>query len=102
MQVVFKIGINGDFPGGPVVKNPPYNAGDVASIPGRRTRIPHVVGQLSPCATTTELTRSGTGATQLQSPHALKPVRHNEREAHNTTRIPRAQLRPDAAKKNFF
>ena len=24
-----------DFPGGPVVKNPPSNAGDVASIPGQ-------------------------------------------------------------------
>ena len=23
-----------DFPGGPVVKNPPCNAGDVGSIPG--------------------------------------------------------------------
>ena len=24
----------GDFPGGPVVKNPPSNAGDVGSSPG--------------------------------------------------------------------
>ena len=24
----------GDFPGGPVVKNPPANAGDMGSIPG--------------------------------------------------------------------
>ena len=23
-----------DFPGGPVVKNPPYNEGDMGSIPG--------------------------------------------------------------------
>ena len=37
-----------DFPGGPVVKNPPYNAGDAGSIPGRRTKIPHAAGQLSP------------------------------------------------------
>ena len=44
-----------DFPGGPVVKNPPYNAGDVDSIPGQRTKIPHAAGQLSPWATTTEL-----------------------------------------------
>ena len=29
-----------DFPGGPMVKNPPCNAGEVGSIPGQRTRIP--------------------------------------------------------------
>ena len=46
-----------DFPGGPVVENPPSNAGDVGSIPGQRTKIPHAVGQLSPCAATTEPTR---------------------------------------------
>ena len=27
--------INRDFPGGPVVKNPPSNAGDAGSIPGQ-------------------------------------------------------------------
>ena len=46
-----------DFPGGPVVKNPPYNAGDTDLIPGQGTNIPYAVGQLSPCVTTTELTR---------------------------------------------
>ena len=45
-----------DFPGGPVVKNLPYNAGDLGSIPGQRTKIPHATGQLSPRTTTTELT----------------------------------------------
>ena len=34
-----------DFPGGPVVKNPPSNAGDVGSILGLGTKIPHVVGE---------------------------------------------------------
>ena len=43
-----------DFPGFPVVKNPPSNAGDVGSIPGRRTKIPHAAGQLSPHVATTE------------------------------------------------
>ena len=37
-----------DFPGGPVVKNPPYNAGDAGLIPGQGTKIPHAAGQLSP------------------------------------------------------
>ena len=36
------------LPGGPVVKNPPSIAGDAGSIPGRGTRIPHPVEQLSP------------------------------------------------------
>ena len=43
-----------DFPGGPVVKNLPSNAGDVGSNLGRGTEIPHALGQLSPCATTRE------------------------------------------------
>ena len=36
-----------DFPGGPVVKDPPSSAGDVGSIPGRGTKIPHAAGQLT-------------------------------------------------------
>ena len=47
-----------EFPGGPVVKNLPCNAGDMGSVPGRGTQIPHAMGQLSlhtsrqnPCAT---------------------------------------------------
>ena len=44
-----------DFPGGPVVKNPPANAGDIGSIPGSG-KTPHAEEQLSPCTTTTEAT----------------------------------------------
>ena len=40
------------FPDGPGVKNPP--AGDMGSVPGRGTRIPHATGQLNPHATTRE------------------------------------------------
>ena len=43
-----------DFPGGPVVKNPPSNAGDVGSTPGGGTKVPHAARQLSPRATTKE------------------------------------------------
>ena len=41
--------INGwrDFPGGPVVKNPPSNAVDEGLIPGQGTKIPCVSEQLS-------------------------------------------------------
>ena len=61
------ITLNGDFPGGPVVKNPPSNAGDVGSIPGWGTKIPHAEGQLSL--------------------RALEPARHNERSPRATTKI---------------
>ena len=37
----FKDPLKRDFPGGPVVKNPPVNAGDMGSIPGQRTNISH-------------------------------------------------------------
>ena len=49
-----KNGWGWDFPGGPVVKNPPCNARDMGSIPGQRTKIPHAAEQLSLSATTTE------------------------------------------------
>ena len=42
------------FPGSPVVKNPPFNAGDMGLIPDQGTKIPPAVGQLSSCATATE------------------------------------------------
>ena len=35
-----------DIPGGPVIKNPPSKAGDVGSIPGGGSKIPHAAGQL--------------------------------------------------------
>ena len=41
-----------DLPGGPVVKNPPGNAGHLGLIPGRGTKIPYALEQLSPCTTT--------------------------------------------------
>ena len=36
-----------DFPGSPVVKNSPFNAGDTSSIPGWGPKLPHASGQLS-------------------------------------------------------
>ena len=40
---LFNIG-SWDFPGGPVVKNQPSNAGNMGSIPGRGTKISHTSG----------------------------------------------------------
>ena len=85
-----------DFLGGPVVKNPPSNAGDTGLIPGWGTKISRATGPLSPHATTTELARlneracvpqtteppcSGVCVLQLQNPCALGPTHHNQREA---------------------
>ena len=73
----FKIPGSWDFPGGPGVKNPPPNAGDAGLILGRGTKIPHATGQLSPCATTTELVRSGALTPQLErGPHAATKSLH--------------------------
>ena len=64
------------FLGSSVVKNLPSNAGDIGLIPGWGTNIPHAMGQLSPCAATTEpmcprahmpqLKRSPCAATNIQ------------------------------------
>ena len=43
----------GDFPGGPMVKNPPCNSGDAGLIPVQGTKVPHAAGQLSPHTTAT-------------------------------------------------
>ena len=37
----------GDFPGGPVVKNPPVNAADAGLIPGQGAQTPQALGRLS-------------------------------------------------------
>ena len=50
-----KVSCFGNFPGGPVVKNPPCNAGDVGSVPGQGTEIPHdggLVAKLCPTLAT--------------------------------------------------
>ena len=45
---------DGDIPGGPVVRNQPSNAGDADLTPAWGTKIPHAVGQWSPCASARE------------------------------------------------
>ena len=51
---MFPYGANpwGNFPGGPVVKNLPSNAGHAGCIPGQGTKTPHAVRQLNPRTTT--------------------------------------------------
>ena len=38
VEYIYESGGSRDFPGGPVVKNPPCSAGDVGSIPGQGTK----------------------------------------------------------------
>ena len=56
--------IEGEFPGGPVVKTPPSNAGSEGCIPGWGTKIPHATELLSLCATSTGPIHSGARAPQ--------------------------------------
>ena len=71
-----------------MVKNPPYNAGGAGSIPGQGTKIPYATGQLSPDATTTELTHLNDRALEPQTTEPThsgactttgerKPAHHN-------------------------
>ena len=81
MQAGKKKNASQDFPAGPVVKNPPSNAGYVGSIPGWGTKIPHAEGQLSLHATTREPACCNYRAHVLWSLHATtrerKPAHHN-------------------------
>ena len=74
-----------DLAGGPVVKNLPSNAGSESSIPGGRTKIPHVTEQLNPCTMTTEaqVLAAAAAAKSLQLCLTLRPHRRQP------TRLPR-------------
>ena len=54
LNYIFKNTLPWDFPGGPVVKNSPFSAGDVGSIPGWGTTTLDVAGQISLYTTTRE------------------------------------------------
>ena len=69
-----------DFHGGSVVKNPPTSAGDVGSIPGLGTKIPHGAGQLNLCATTME-------ACALEPASCNKRIHCNEHPNESSPRL---------------
>ena len=60
-------GFHGDVPGGPVVKNPLSNAGEMGSIYGWGTKIPHGCGA-------TKSARHNYGARD-HAPQLEKPIR---------------------------
>ena len=87
--------MTGDFPGVPVVKNPPSNAGDMGSIPGWGTKIPHAAGQLSPRA-------ANYRALTLWNPCATtgeKPTRCNEEPTSHKKKIPHATTKTQCSQK---
>ena len=65
-----------------------------------KKKIPHVAGQLSPCATIREPVHSGACVLQLENPHnaTTETVHHHKRSCmmQQTSHMP--QLRPDTAK----
>ena len=63
----------GDYTGGPVLKNPLCNAGDMGSIPGEGTKIPHATERLSPGTATTKPECSKAYMPQLESSRAGAP-----------------------------
>ena len=48
MVIEAKFEATWDFPGGPVVKTSPSNAGGAGLIPGWRAKIPHASGSKKP------------------------------------------------------
>jgi len=73
-----------DFPGRPVVKNSPHNAGDLGSIPGQRTRIPEqrelcTTDQRDLCtATSGPHTTTRESELQLKIPHDAMKIPHSK------------------------
>ena len=80
------------MPGGPVVKNPPYNAGDVGSIPGQGTKISHALEQLNPRATSTQVRALWSLCDTTRE--FVHPNESSQRKQQYST----WQLRPDTAK----
>ena len=96
----------GDFPGGTVIRNSPSNAGDMGSIPGQGTKIPHAAGQLSLC-TTTELACLNDRARMPQTTEPMYPAWYALWSLHTTmkrrwasTKIPRAATKTRHSQKN--
>ena len=85
-----------------------YTHGGFKSIYGKnqynivklKKKIPHVAGQLSPCATIREPVHSGACVLQLENPHnaTTEPVHHHKRSCMMQQTCHMPQLRPDTAK----
>ena len=65
-----------DFPRGPVVKNLPFNAGDVGSVPGEGTKILRATEQLSLGTATAEPVCHNQCAPQAKGPRDAAKIPH--------------------------
>ena len=79
-----------DFPGGPMIQNPPSNAGNVGSIPGQETKMPHAEGQLSP------------RTPQLGSPRAITKTPHRQKKKKKIKKIKEKKELLSLKKKNWI
>ena len=66
-----------------MVKNPPFNTGDISMVPGQGTKILQAAGQLSPSAATAESTCS-------RAPPLEKPTHCNEEPMQSKKKRPHA------------
>ena len=80
-----------DFPGGPVVKNPPAHTGDTGSIPGLGTKIPHAAGQLSLCSRARKPQLLKPSGPRGHAPQQEKPAHSSQRRAHAATKTLHSQ-----------
>ena len=84
-----------------MVKNLPANTGDVGSIPGWGTKIPHAARQLNPRATTTELACLNERARVPQTTEPMRPggcatTREEKTHTPQLERSPRAAMKDPA------
>jgi len=61
-----------------MTKDPPSNAGDAGLMTGGDTKIPHTMGQLSLCITTTDLTATEPGPSRTCAPQQKTLTQHDE------------------------
>ena len=73
--------VDGGFPSGTVVKNPPANAGDMGSSPGQGRS--HMPWSNKACVPQLLNLRSKAREPQLLKPARLEPVVCNKRRHHN-------------------
>ena len=77
------------FPGGPVVKNLPCNAGDVGLISGRGTEVPHATEQLGlrAAAPVSHRPHLESPCAQGRTPRAATETQHSRKKRDQYTKV---------------
>ena len=100
MRKKLKKQCQGDFLGGPVVKNLPCNAEDVGSIPGWGTSIPHAVEQLSLHAATREFDCCNESSLMMQQKFHVLQLRPNAGKSINQTKKEKEKKKKESVPEN--